>query len=391
MFKKVHIRLTLLCAGITTLIMTVVSFIFLSVSEHELYQNQLLAFQNDINTITTNLEHQSVISMEWLSKMEAQGNYRFIITDNGVPFLYNKLNDKETNSGFNNTDYLEITIRPGDMSSSLEINVFYSLEALKKQITEQRLRFVFIGAVAVFILTVFSWFFTGKLLHPIMENQQKQTEFIASASHELRTPLAVILSATECCKTASPDNREGFLKTIHDETLRMSTLVNDMLTLSSSDNNRFTVKIQSIELDTLLINIYDAFKPIAEDKAMELTINLPEKVLPPCSADPDRISQVISILIHNAISYTPEQGKVEISLSHSKEHFYISVKDNGIGISDEDKKKIFDRFYRAEKSRSTKEHFGLGLSIAYEIVTAHGGSISVTDAEGGGSVFTVRL
>ncbi|MCH5257451.1 MAG: HAMP domain-containing histidine kinase [Lachnospiraceae bacterium] len=391
MFKKVHIRLTLLCAGITALIMTVVSFIFLYVSEHELYQNQLQAFQNDINTITTNLEQQSVISMEWLSKMEAQGNYRFIITDNGIPFLYNKLNDKETNSGFNNTDYLEITIRPGDNSSSLEINVFYSLESLEKQIKAQRIRFIFIDTAAVFILTVFSWFFTGKLLQPIIENQQKQTEFIASASHELRTPLAVILSAAECCKTAPPDNQEGFLKTIHQETLRMSTLVNDMLTLSSSDNNRFTVKIQSIELDTLLINIYDAFKPIAEDKAIELTINLPEKALPPCSADPDRISQVISILMHNAISYTQELGKVELSLSHSKEHFYISVKDNGIGISDEDKKKIFDRFYRAEKSRSTKEHFGLGLSIAYEIVTAHGGNISVTDAEGGGSVFTVRL
>ena len=391
MFKKVHIRLTLLCAGITATIMTVVSFIFLSVSENELYQNQLQAFQNDINTITTNLEQQSVISMEWLSKMEAQGNYRFNITDNGIPFLYNKLNDSETNSDFNKANYLESTIKPGNHSSSLEINVLYSLESLEKQIMGQRLRFVFIGAAAVFILTIFSWFFTGKLLQPVIENQQKQTEFIASASHELRTPLAVILSAAECCKTASPDNQEGFLKTIHQETLRMSTLVNDMLTLSGSDNNRFTVKIQSIEADTLLINIYDAFKPIAEDKSIELTINLPEKALPLCPADPDRISQVVSILLHNAISYTPEYGKVELSLSHSKEHFYISVKDNGIGISDEDKKKIFDRFYRAEKSRSTKEHFGLGLSIAHEIITAHNGSISVTDAEGGGSIFTVKL
>lgn len=390
MFKKVHIRLTLLCTGITAIIMTVMSFIFLNVSEHELYQNQLQAFQNDINTITTNLEQQSVISMEWLSKMEAQGNYRFIITDNGVPFLYNKLNDDQSDFPYFNSDYLESLITLGD-NSSLEINVIYSLESLKKQIWGQRLRFVLIDIAAVFILTVFSWFFTGKLLQPIIENQQKQTEFIASASHELRTPLAVILSAAECCKTASPDNKDGFLKTICQETLRMSALVNDMLTISSSDNNRFTVKIKPIELDTLLINSYDAFKPMADDKSIELILNLPEKALPPCQADPDRISQVMSILIHNAISYTPEHGKIELSLLHSREHFYISVKDNGIGISDEDKKKIFERFYRAEKSRSTKEHFGLGLSIAYEIVTAHNGSISVTDAEGGGSIFTVRL
>ena len=245
--------------------------------------------------------------------------------------------------------------------------------------------------MAVFILTAFSWFFTGKLLHPIIENHQKQAAFIASASHELRTPLAVILSAAECCKTAASDNKEDFLKTICQETLRMSTLVNDMLTLSSSDNNSFTIKLQSIELDTLLINAYDAFKPMADNKKIELAIDLPEQALPLCSADPDRITQVVSILLHNAISYTPEYGKVSIALSHNRERFHISVTDNGIGISDEDKKKIFDRFYRAEKSRSTKEHFGLGLSIAYEIVSAHGGKISVSDAEGGGCIFTVTL
>lgn len=171
----------------------------------------------------------------------------------------------------------------------------------------------------------------------------------------------------------------------------MSVLVNDMLNLSSSDSNHFSISMQDIELDTLLIDSYEAFKPMADDKSIALTITLPEQALPLCSADPNRIKQVISILLHNAISYTPEHGKVELSLSHNKNCFYISVADNGIGISDEDKKKIFDRFYRAEKSRSTKEHFGLGLSIAYEIINAHHGSISVTDAMGGGSIFTVKL
>lgn len=171
----------------------------------------------------------------------------------------------------------------------------------------------------------------------------------------------------------------------------MSALVSDMLTLSGSDNQRFSVQPKAVELDTLLMNSYEAFDPLARDKSIALSISLPEKALPPCSADPERISQVLSILLHNAISYTPEHGKIELSLTHKKEHFYLSVKDNGIGISDEDKKKIFDRFYRVEKSRSTKDHFGLGLSIAYEIIKAHNGSIQVTDAEGGGSIFTVVL
>ena len=430
MFKKVHVRLTLLCAGITAVIMIVMSLCYLYVSEDGLYKNQFQAFQNDINTITTNLEQQSVISMEWLSKMEAQGNYLFYVLDNGIPFLYNQLNDPDASSArsllleesldvyqnilsgsstdrtgsYNawhlefeftsasaNTKYFGSVMNMGKNASSLKIIVLSSLESLEKQIREQRLRFIGIDFAAILMLTVFSWIFTGRLLHPIIENQEKQAQFVASASHELRTPLAVILSATECCKTAPPEKQEVFLKTISSEGARMSALVSDMLTLSGSDSHHFSIKLQAIELDTLLMNSYEAFELLAKEKSISLSIHLPEDALPLCNADPERISQVISILLHNAISYTPEGGKIELSLFCQKSHFHISVRDNGIGISDDEKKRIFDRFYRAEKSRSTKEHFGLGLSIAYEIVKAHNGSILVTDTPGGGSTFTVIL
>ena len=433
MFKKVHIRLTLLCAGITAVIMIVMSLCYLYVSENGLYRNQFQSFQNDINTITTNLEQQSVISMEWLSKMEAQGNYLFYVLDSGVPFLYNQLNNAGENSvrsllleecrnAYQNADtisssaetisnssyisyhaefefisestgakYFGSVINLGKYASSLEIIILSSLQSLEEQILEQRFRFILIDLAAVLLLTIFSWIFTGLLLKPIIENQQKQTQFVASASHELRTPLAVILSAAECCKSAPSEKQEVFLNTINQEGLRMSALVNDMLTLSGSDNQRFSVRPEPVELDTLLMNSYEAFDPLARDKSIALSVNLPEKALHLCSADPEHISQVISILLHNAISYTPEHGKIELSLTCKKEHFYLSVKDNGIGISDDDKKRIFDRFYRVEKSRSTKDHFGLGLSIAHEIIKAHNGSIQVTDAEGGGSIFTVIL
>lgn len=430
MFKQVHVRLTLLCAGITAVIMIVMSLCYLYVSEDGLYKNQFQAFQNDINTITTNLEQQSVITMEWLSKMEAQGNYLFYVLDNGIPFLYNQLNESGENSqrtllleeslsayqtifpdssgtgtassnarhfefeftsASADTKYFGSVMHMGKNASSLEIIVLSSLSSLEEQIRQQRLRFIWIDLAAVFLLTVFSWIFTGRLLHPIMENQEKQAQFVASASHELRTPLAVILSATECCKAAPTEKQEGFLKTITQEGQRMSALVNDMLTLSGSDSHHFSVQLSPIELDTLLMNAYEAFEPLAKDKSITLSIHLPEQALPLCNADPERISQVVSILLHNAVSYTPEHGKINLSLSLQKSRFHIAVSDNGIGISDEDKKRIFDRFYRVEKSRSTKEHFGLGLSIAYEIVKAHNGNILVTDTAGGGSTFTVII
>lgn len=431
MFQKVHLRLTLLCACITAVIMIVMSLCYLYVSEAGLYKNQFQSFKNDINTITANLDGQSVITMEWLSKMEAQGNYTFFLLDNGVPFLYNTLNglDKhslkehlleesinayheryrmevmensfspyisyheeyEFTSPSDGKEYFSSYILNRRNDAELEIVILYPLTPLKEQILHQRILFILIDIAAVLFLTVFSWFFTGSLLRPIAENQRKQSEFVAAASHELRTPLAVILSCAEYYPTAAPGQKESLIGTIRQEGMRMSRLIDEMLTLSQSDRDHFDIDQQPVELDTLLISSYEAFYSLAGEKQIALHLDLPETTLPQCIADPNRISQVVAILLHNAISYTPKQGKISLSLSYEKNSFLISVEDNGIGISDEDKKRIFDRFYRAEKARSTKGHFGLGLSIAYEIVKAHRGNIQVYDAKGGGSVFVMTL
>lgn len=434
MFRKVHLYLTALCAGITTAIMIVMSLLYLYLSEKELYENQFRSFQNDINTIATSLEQQSVISMEWLSKMEARGGYTFYALDNGIPFLYNRLTDpskaseirdlldtcleiyandykdssvnEDLSSNLYNTcihsefsfhptggqhEYNISVIELNRGSSSLQILVLSSLDSLNKQITRQRVRFLLIDAAAILLLTLFSFFFTGRLLQPVIESRKKQTAFVAAASHELRTPLAVILSAAECCREAEEERRTRFLDTIRQEGNVLTSLVNDMLTLSASDNQSFSYYPAPLELDTLLINTYEAFEPLAAEKKLSLNITLPEDSLPPCRADAERIFQLLSILLHNAISYTPEGGHIDLALSHKKNRFYLTVSDTGIGIAPEDRKKIFDRFYRAEKSRSTKGHFGLGLSIAAEIVKHHHGSINVTDRPGGGCVFTVML
>ncbi|MDE7281992.1 MAG: hypothetical protein K2N85_00145, partial [Lachnospiraceae bacterium] len=176
MFKKVHLRLTLLCAGSTAAIMIIMSLCYLYVSERSLYRNQFQSFENDINTITTNLEHQTVISMEWLSKMESQDNYLFFVIDNGIPFLYNQLSDSDEAASKNKlleecldnsqsnvsashysytftspstgTSYIAGIINMGK-ASSLEVIILFSLESLKSQIREQRFRFALIDVAAV--------------------------------------------------------------------------------------------------------------------------------------------------------------------------------------------------------------------------------------------------
>ena len=174
----------------------------------------------------------------------------------------------------------------------------------------------------------------------------------------------------------------------------MNTLIDDLLTLAHSDSGRFLIEKKEVELDTLCTNAYEAFEPLCRQKKLTLSLTLPDVPLPRLSCDPDRIAQVLSILLHNAVSYTPENGFVSLSLTcrqDRKNLFEITVSDTGVGIPDSDKKRIFSRFYRAEKSRSTKGHFGLGLSIAYDRISAHHGRISVQDNLPCGSVFVVRL
>ncbi|MCM1122394.1 MAG: HAMP domain-containing histidine kinase [Eubacterium sp.] len=434
MFRKAHWLFTILCGGSTTAITIVMSLFYLQVSEKSLYDNQFRSFQNDISTIAASLEQSTSVSMQWLTQIEAQNGYTIFVVDNGAPFLYNSLHsnvdpssqkllteslaaydsmieienlDPEGNvySGIWHSEFEFVSSSTGgnyyasiidiERSRTLsQIIILSSLASLRASIVRQRILFVLIDLGAVLSLFTFSWFFTGKLLKPLQENHEKQLQFVAAASHELRTPLSVILASNECCQSASEDERSGFSQTIRNEGKRMNALIDDMLTLAHSGMNRFPIERKSVELDTLCLNAYEAFEPLCEQKGIELSLSLPDAPLARCNCDPDRIAQVLSILLHNALSYTPEQGLIKLALIYHKEYrtyFEITVTDTGIGISDEEKPHIFDRFYRAEKSRSTKGHFGLGLSIAYEIVTGHHGKISVHDNPAGGSVFVVRL
>ncbi len=447
MFRKAHFLFTLLCAGTTTAIMIFMSLLYLQVSENSLYKNHFASFRNDISTIASSLEQSTYISMQWLAGLEARNAYLIFVTDNDKPFLYNTLktgasgtkgsNDTGSSNDLSGQYLLSESLQAYDMMFESETVISYSsnyfgihhdeyeftspstgehyysslidiergqthsrililnpLAGLQAQITHQRLLFLLLDLLAALAFSVFSWFFTGRLLKPLQQNHENQMQFIASASHELRTPLSAILATNECCITATPQEQAGFFQTIRKEGRRMNTLIDDLLTLAHSDSGRFLIEKKEVELDTLCTNAYEAFEPLCRQKKLTLSLTLPDVPLPRLSCDPDRIAQVLSILLHNAVSYTPENGFVTLSLTcrqDRKNLFEITVSDTGVGIPDSDKKRIFSRFYRAEKSRSTKGHFGLGLSIAYEIISAHHGRISVQDNLPCGSVFVVRL
>lgn len=171
----------------------------------------------------------------------------------------------------------------------------------------------------------------------------------------------------------------------------MSRLVGDMLTLASSDSKQWQLQKEQVELDMLLLEVYEAHVSLAREKGLNLTLSLYEQDIPSILLDRDRITQVLSILLDNAGNHTPAPGKIELELTVHRSRVQIRVSDTGPGVPDEEKPRIFERFYRSEKSRSSRGHFGLGLSIAAEIVKKHNGRIWVQDATIGGAEFVVEL
>lgn len=432
MLKKVHLKLTLLCTGATGMIFLVMSLLYLYVSEKNMTQSYLTSFQNNLYHISNTLLDTDVISPHYLSAAEKQGNYMISIEDNGSPLLYGTITDEsyhqkrlslidEAKEAYaltasekdivldSKNPYTKPTIPTNQFTLSdgqvyyfsqfslakehgiLRIFVLADTTPLKASIQKQRLLFLSIGTGVLVVLYLFFYGLTKHLLKPVQENQKKQIEFVASASHELRTPLSVIFSCINLIADSERPEQLRLLEIMKQEGNTMKRLLEEMLLLAGTDNHTFFLEKTEVELDTLLLNSAEAFEMMAREKGLTLSAKLPENVLPLCLCDKTRIKQALSILIHNAISYTPADGSIVLELSHTNPFFEIRVIDTGIGIPDVDKKRIFERFYRADKSRSQKEHFGLGLSIASEIIKAHKGSIRVIDTPKGGSTFVFTL
>ena len=412
MFDKLRWKLTAFNSIITSGIMICLVLLCLSLSERNTKDQTYKNFTDTVYAVSSYLEVQNQISDEWLRQMEADPNVHISVLDAGMPLFSMTLSPEKEKlepvfqtaweiaqlpSGkngyrlFSMDGYYAAAYRIEKQDSMVDLILLYSLAQMEVGIQNQRVLVFLASSVAVFVLVIFSWLFTGKMLRPIQENQQRQTEFIAAASHELRTPLAAILSAASAMERAESMQRSQFSDMIHREGKRMSRLIGDMLTLSSSDSKGWALQKQPVELDMLLLEVYEAHYPLAKEQGIEFTLSLYEQNVPSMNLDRDGINQVLSILLDNARYHTPTPGKIELELTVHRKNVQIRVSDTGPGVPDNEKRRIFERFYRSEKSRSHRGHFGLGLSIAAEIVKKHNGRIWVQDATIGGAEFVVEL
>lgn len=233
-----------------------------------------------------------------------------------------------------------------------------------------------------------------KTLDDLKKSEAMRREFVANVSHELRTPITSIRSYAETLQDSrgmSADTQNEFLGVIVNESDRMTKIVQDLLTLSRFDAGSIEFSFRRFSISKSITDVFNAMQLEAQKRHHRFTMNC-KTDLPDIIGDPARIEQVLINMVSNAIKYTRDGGIITISAGKKDDSVWISVRDNGIGIPEEDVPKVFDRFYRVDKARSRESGgTGLGLSIASEIILRHNGKISLSSRLGKGTIITISL
>ncbi len=214
-----------------------------------------------------------------------------------------------------------------------------------------------------------------------------QQRFVADISHELRTPLTGIRGNVEMMKRYGVD--EESLQALHEDSERMSHLINDLLLLARADYGGTKIDMHALDLDGVVAAVYGQMQPNAQERGITLSLARVEPLR--INGSPDRLKQMLTNLVDNALKFTPSGGTVTLSLRRTGDYAVIRVQDTGMGIPQEDLPRIFDRFYQSDKARTHTGGFGLGLSIAKWIIDAHKGTVSVSTHVDQGTCFTVSL
>lgn len=250
---------------------------------------------------------------------------------------------------------------------------------------------VYFNLLILILSSLASYFLAKKTLHPIEEMVSAQNRFTADASHELRTPLTAIRSEIEVSlrdKNLDLKDARKLLESNLEEVGKLESLSNALLKLARYKENNNILK--KVSLEEIIVEAYEKVESLANKKSIEFNNDLKEISI---NGEKQSLVELFVILLDNAIKYSPEKSTIFIKITNDHKNTLVSVKDQGLGIKSSDLSYIFNRFYRADLSR-TKEKidgYGLGLSIAKNIVDLHKGSIDVMSKPGHGSKFIVKF
>jgi signal transduction histidine kinase len=228
----------------------------------------------------------------------------------------------------------------------------------------------------------------------LRELDSLKDEFVALVSHELRTPLTSIHGYLELVLEGEAgelsDEQVRFLGVVDRNAQRLQRLVGDLLFVAQVDAGRLSLQHTRVDLPSLAFECVEAATPAADEKGIRLELAAVE--IPPVWADRARLGQLLDNLVSNALKFTPDGGRVEVKVSRENGHALVEVADSGMGISEEEQKHLFERFFRTSSAtRQAIQGTGLGLAITKAIAEGHGGRVTVESNEGRGTTFRVEL
>lgn len=341
-------------------------------------------------------------------------NGRLVIADNPIRvFREASLSEIKSGLSINNSHFMRIVLPSGQSAAliiaSREIRSESGYEGViyvGKDVTAYyrvfgRVLVILVGVGLMFALLALGvgYILSGKVLIPVIHSLNCQKEFVADASHELRTPLSILLTSLEAIHQDTSNILSKFswqvIEDMKDEILKLSKIIGDLLTLARADAGDIQLTKENFLFRPVAEQVMRTVKATADSKSLKITLSFGQPEIS-IYADRERIRQLLLILVDNAIKYTPVHGNITILVEQITQsdisHVKIVVQDSGIGISQADQLRIFDRFFRADKARSRESGgTGLGLAIASWIVHSHEGNIRVISQLGLGSSFIVSI
>jgi signal transduction histidine kinase len=408
MFDSVRIRLMLWYAGVLALSLVAFALVIYYAAAKGLHDRQDESLRSTAQTVASAYveeigeAHSLTKAAEVvLVELTFPNRYVQIIDSNGHAIASSKnlsgtvLTIPPGTVGFVTIDGTRVAVVPVSSDSTLGFAaVAEPLSVLEEGLGQLRRDF-FAGVPLVLLLASFGGYILArKSLEPIASMVNEQQRFIADASHELRTPLAVLRGETEVAlgKTRTVEEYQESLTLIQEEAERLSRIVEDLFILARQPIQSPTALIKEpVSLTEVVKDCARAAQVLASRKGVRLRLENDSTSIA-LNADEELIKRMILNLLDNAVKYTPEGGEISLALEKHNGSAEIVVRDTGIGLSQTDQQRVFDRFYRVDKARSRAlGGAGLGLSIVRSIVEAHGGNITVDSTPRHGSTFTVSL
>jgi len=276
---------------------------------------------------------------------------------------------------------------------SLEYN-YYEDDIYTEVLNQIRFRTIYVlvslNLFIFFISGFIAYWFSGKTLKPIKEMTERQKIFIQNAAHDLKTPLTALKMQLELALRNNKFTKKD-INNLHNSLLQDVDSINDLINMlinqTKSQNYKSHIKITNVNVDSLIDSILKTLNVHIKEKKIKISKNISETNL---KSDKNILRELISIILDNAIKFNKDNGSISISTEVKGNKYIIKIKDTGIGISEKDQKQIFERFYKANKSRTFSGH-GLGLSIAKELTTVLDGNISVNSELNKGTTFTITI